>query len=82
MTFWLDDNAIKAWYEFAASLSWRRPQHYSDFAITTILDIERLFKFSLRAAQNFMDIVFTFSCVVRSLIYSTKDSHPFKTGIC
>ncbi|EKS7795088.1 transposase, partial [Edwardsiella piscicida] len=37
LTFWLDDEAIQAWYESATPSSRGRPQRYSDLAITTVL---------------------------------------------
>jgi hypothetical protein len=43
ITFWLDDEAIQAWYESAPS-SRGRPQRYSDLAITTVLVIKRVFR--------------------------------------
>ncbi len=58
ITFWLDDEAIQAWYESAAPSSRGRPQRYSDLAITTVLMIKRLFRLALRAAQGFIDSVF------------------------
>lgn len=36
-----------------------RPQRYSDFAITTVLVIKRVFQLTLRAAQGFIDSIFT-----------------------
>ncbi|MEI9825471.1 transposase, partial [Klebsiella pneumoniae] len=33
ITFWLDDEAIQAWYESATPSSRGRPQRYSDLAI-------------------------------------------------
>jgi hypothetical protein len=38
ITFWLDDEAIQAWYESATPSSRGRPQRYSDLAlaITTV----------------------------------------------
>ncbi|MEP8839134.1 transposase, partial (plasmid) [Enterobacter roggenkampii] len=41
-TFWLDDEAIQAWYESATPSSRGRPQRYSDLAITTVLVIKRV----------------------------------------
>ncbi len=41
ITFWLDDEAIQAWYESATPSSRGRPQRYSDLAITTVLVIKR-----------------------------------------
>ncbi|ODP52503.1 transposase, partial [Acinetobacter baumannii] len=54
ITFWLDDEAIQAWYESATPSSRGRPQRYSDLAITTVLVIKRVFRLTLRAAQVFM----------------------------
>ncbi|MDZ3273457.1 transposase, partial [Klebsiella pneumoniae] len=39
ITFWLDDEAIQAWYESATPSSRGRPQRYSDLAITTVLSL-------------------------------------------
>ncbi|WP_162007397.1 IS5 family transposase [Klebsiella pneumoniae] len=55
ITFWLDDEAIQAWYESATPSSRGRPQRYSDLAITTVLVIKRVFRLTLRAAQGFID---------------------------
>nr|QIQ16377.1 Mobile element protein [Klebsiella pneumoniae] len=53
----------------------RRPQRYSDLAITTVLVIKRVFRLTLRAAQGFIDSIFSlmnvplrcpdYSCVSR-----------------
>lgn len=59
LTFWLDDGAIQAWYESATPSSRGRPQRYSDLAITTVLVIKRVFRLTLRAAQGFIDSIFT-----------------------
>ncbi len=56
LTFWLNDEAIQAWYESATPSSRGRPQRYSDLAITTVLVIKRV---TLRAAQGFIDSMFT-----------------------
>ncbi|MCX2958827.1 MAG: transposase, partial [Serratia symbiotica] len=40
MTFWLDDEAIKTWYETAPPSARGRHQRYSDLAITTVLVIK------------------------------------------
>ncbi|HBS6970658.1 transposase, partial [Klebsiella pneumoniae] len=58
LTFWLDDEAIQAWYESAMPSSRGRPQRYSDLAITTVLVIKRVFRLTLRAAQGFIDSIF------------------------
>ncbi|MDF9380915.1 transposase [Klebsiella pneumoniae] len=55
LTFWLDDEAIQAWYESATPSSRGRPQRYSDLAITTVLVIKRVFRLTLRAAQGYAD---------------------------
>ena len=75
ITFWLDDEAIQAWYETATPSSRGRPQRYSDLAITTVLVIKRVFRLTLRAAQGFIDSIFSlmnvplrcpdYSCVSR-----------------
>ncbi|MBA5489764.1 MULTISPECIES: transposase [Klebsiella pneumoniae complex] len=59
ITFWLDDEAIQAWYESATPSSRGRPQRYSDLAITTVLVIKRVFRLTLRAAQGFIDSIFS-----------------------
>ncbi|OSK57228.1 hypothetical protein EADG_05368, partial [Escherichia coli E1114] len=56
--FWLDDEAIQAWYESATPSSRGRPQRYSDLDITTVLVIKRVFRLTLRAAQGFIDSIF------------------------
>lgn len=58
VTFWLDDEAIQAWYEPATHTSRGRPQRYSDLAITTVLVVKRVFRLTLRAAQGFIDSIF------------------------
>ncbi len=62
ITFWLDDEAIQAWYESATSASRGRPQRYSDLAVTTVLVIKRVFRLTLRAAQGFIDSIFPDGC--------------------
>ncbi|ELJ7521770.1 TPA: IS5 family transposase, partial [Escherichia coli] len=72
LTFWLDDEAIQAWYELATPSSRGRPQRYSDLAITTVLVVKRVFRLSLRAAQGFLDSIFTLMRVpLRSPDYSS-----------
>ena len=46
-------------YESATPSSRGRPQRYSDLAITTVLVIKRVFRLTLRAAQGFIDSIFT-----------------------
>jgi hypothetical protein len=58
ITFWLDDEAIQAWYESATPSSRGRPQRYSDLAITTVLVIKRVFRLTLRLA-GFIDSIFS-----------------------
>ncbi|MGU3413937.1 IS5 family transposase [Enterobacteriaceae bacterium C34A] len=58
VTFWLDDEAIQAWYDSATPSSRGRPQRYSDLAITTVLVIKRVFRLTLRAVQSFIDSIF------------------------
>ncbi len=75
ITFWLDDEAIQAWYESATPSSRGRPQRYSDLAITTVLVIKRVFRLTLRAARGFIGSIFSlmnvplrcpdYSCVSR-----------------
>ncbi|EMX0853922.1 transposase, partial [Pluralibacter gergoviae] len=59
VTFWLDDEAIQAWYESATPSSRGRPLRYSDLAITTVLVVKRVFRLTLRAAQGFIDSIFS-----------------------
>ncbi|NIG98974.1 MAG: IS5/IS1182 family transposase, partial [Serratia symbiotica] len=47
MTFWLDDEALKRWYETALPSARGRPPRYSDLAITTVLVIQRVFRLTL-----------------------------------
>ncbi|MDK8106059.1 transposase, partial [Klebsiella pneumoniae] len=58
LTFWLDEQAIKSWYDTSPSSARGRPQRYSDLAITTVLVIKRVFRLTLRAAQGFIDSIF------------------------
>ncbi|MBK0004818.1 IS5 family transposase [Erwinia sp. S38] len=59
ITFWLDDEAIQAWYDTATTASRGRPQRYSGPAITTVLMIKRVFRLTLSAAQGFIDSLFS-----------------------
>ncbi|EKS7764879.1 IS5 family transposase [Edwardsiella ictaluri] len=59
VTFWLDDEAIQAWYESATPAARGRPQRYSALAITTVLVVKCVFRLTLRAAQGFIDSIFT-----------------------
>lgn len=58
VTFWLDDEAMQAWYESATPSSRGRPLRYSDLAIATVLVVKRVFRLTLRAAQGFIDSIF------------------------
>ena len=58
MTFWLDDEALKSWYDTSPPSAHGRPLRYSDLAITTVLVIKRVFRLTLRAAQGFIDSIF------------------------
>lgn len=72
LTFWLDNEAIQAWYESSTPSSRGRPQHYSDLVITTVLVIKRVFRLTLRAAQGFIDSIFALMNVpLRCPDYST-----------
>ncbi|BCU46041.1 transposase DDE domain protein [Enterobacter hormaechei] len=95
ITFWLDDEAIQAWYESATPSSRGRPQRYSDLAITTVLVIKRVFRLTLRAAQGFIDSIFSlmnvplrcpdYSCVSRrakSVNVSFKTALLNKSNFC
>ncbi|MBU9843504.1 transposase, partial [Rahnella ecdela] len=57
--FWLDESAIQAWYDEPNTSSRGRPQRYSELAITTVLMLKRIFRLTLRAAQGFIDSIFT-----------------------
>lgn len=59
LTFWLDSEAIHAWYESATPSLRGRPQRYSELAITTVLVIKRAFRLTLRAALGFIDSIFS-----------------------
>ncbi|GAB7197101.1 hypothetical protein OS31_36130 [Dickeya oryzae] len=54
MTFWLDDETIKPWYDTAPPSARGRSQRYSDLAITTVLVIKRVFRLTLRAVHAFI----------------------------
>ncbi|MCS6542983.1 transposase, partial [Klebsiella pneumoniae] len=43
------------------------PQRYSDLAITTVLVIKRVFRLTLRAAQGFIDSIFSLMGTVAKL---------------
>lgn len=75
LTLWLDESAIQAWYDEPKTPSRGRPQRYSTLAISTVLKLKRVFRLTLRAAQGFIDSIFTlmklplrcpdYSCVSR-----------------
>ncbi|WP_332069868.1 pyruvate kinase, partial [Klebsiella quasipneumoniae] len=52
ITFWLDDEAIQAWYESATPSSRGRPQRYSDLAITTVLVDDGLIGMEVTAIEG------------------------------
>lgn len=86
LIFWLDESAIQAWYDKPNTSSRGRPQHYSELAISTVLMLKRVFRLTLRAAQGFIDSIFTLmklplrcpdcSCVSRR---ARSVNIPFKT---
>jgi len=43
LTFWLDEQAIQAWYDEPQTSSRGRPQHYFELAISTVLMLKRIF---------------------------------------
>ena len=86
LTLWLDESAIQAWYDKPNMSSRGRPQRYSELAISTVLMLKRIFRLTLRAAQGFIDSIFTlmklplrcpdYSCVSRR---AKSVSIPFKS---
>nr|AOZ86968.1 transposase [Klebsiella pneumoniae subsp. pneumoniae] len=48
-----------AWYESATPSSRGRTSALFDLAITTVLVIKRVFRLTLRAAQGFIDSIFS-----------------------
>ncbi|VEI64775.1 Transposase DDE domain [Serratia fonticola] len=85
LTFWLDESVIHAWYDEPKNSSRGRPQRYSALAISTVLMLKRVLRLTLRAAQGFIDSIFTlmnlllrcpdYSCVSRR---AKSVSIPFK----
>lgn len=85
LTFWLDESAIQAWYDDPNTSSRGRPQRYPELAISTVMMRKRVFRLRLRAAQGFIDSIFTlmklplrcpdYSCVSRR---AKSASIPFK----
>ncbi|MDF1897299.1 transposase, partial [Rahnella contaminans] len=47
LTFWLDEQAIKDWYDEPKASSPGRPQRYSELAISTVLMLKRIFRLTL-----------------------------------
>jgi hypothetical protein len=86
LTFWLDESALQAWYDEPNTSSRGRPQRYSEHAISTVLMLKSVFRLTLRAAQGFIDSIFTlmklplrcldYSCVSRR---AKSVNIPFKT---
>lgn len=58
LTFWMDDAAIKQWYNQQATGRRGRSNTYSDSAISTALMIKNVFKLPLRALEGFINSVF------------------------
>lgn len=58
LTFWLDDAAIKNWYNQHPSGRRGRSNTYSDSAISTALMIKGVFKLPLRALEGFINSIF------------------------
>ncbi|WP_419722270.1 transposase [Serratia fonticola] len=75
LSFRIDESAIQAWYDEPKASSRGRPQHSSALAISTVLMLKRVFRLTLRAAQGFINSIFTlrklplrcsdYSCVSR-----------------
>lgn len=59
LTFFLDESAIQARYDESNTSSQGRPQRYSELAISAVLMLKRVFRLTLRAAQGFIDTIFT-----------------------
>ncbi|CAK9886698.1 MAG: hypothetical protein XXXJIFNMEKO3_03144 [Candidatus Erwinia impunctatus] len=59
LTFWLDDEDVQARYESTTPSARRRPQRYSDLAITIVLVIKRIFRLTPQAVQGFIDSIFS-----------------------
>jgi hypothetical protein len=86
LTFWLDASAIQTWYDKPNTSSPGRPQRYSELTISTVLMLKRVFRLTPRAAQGFIDSIFTlmklplrcpdYSCVSRR---AKSINIPFKT---
>ncbi|WP_026972034.1 IS5/IS1182 family transposase, partial [Aliagarivorans marinus] len=58
LTFWMDDAAIKHWYNQHPSGRRGRSNTYSDSAISTALMIKGVFKLPLRALEGFINSIF------------------------
>jgi hypothetical protein len=54
ITFWLDDEAIKKWYESTKASKRGRPFVYSNIAIICALTLRALFHLPLRATEGFL----------------------------
>lgn len=75
LAFWLDESVIQAWYDEPSASSRGRPQRYSELVISTVLMLKSVFRLTVRAAQGFIDSIFTlmalplrypdYSCVSR-----------------
>lgn len=58
LTFWIDNTAIKHWYNKTPTGRRGRSNTYSDSAISTALMIKGVFKLPLRALEGFINSVF------------------------
>jgi len=58
LTFWMDEQAIKNWYNTTPTGRRGRSQTYSDTAIATALMIKGVFKLPLRALEGFINSLF------------------------
>ncbi len=58
LTFWIDNTAIKQWYNKTPTGRRGRSNTYSDSAISTALMIKGVFKLPLRALEGFINSVF------------------------
>jgi len=58
LTFWMDEQAIKNWYNTTPTGRRGRSQTYSDTAISTALMIKGIFKLPLRALEGFINSLF------------------------
>jgi len=75
VTFWINDNSIKHWYEAESKKKARgRPKIYSDIAVETCVVMKVLFKMAYRQCQGFIESI----CSVLKVNVKT----PSYTQIC